>query len=121
MDQLLDISAVILVVSVGVDNDVSAEGEAFVEPNSERAGQSEIGFVPDNVINAQLSCNLRRSIRRAVIDYKELDRIDSSNVLRNIAYRFRQRTFLIVTGYLNDEFQMLASPQNRSNSTTFEP
>ncbi len=75
--QLRDVGAAVLVVGVGVDDDVGAELEAGVEPRLEAGRQALVVGQADDVLDAVLAGDLDRAVGRAVVDDQQLDRVDA--------------------------------------------
>ena len=73
-DQLGDVGAAVLVVGVGVDDDVGAELEAGVEPGLEAGRQALVVGQADDVLDPVLAGDLDRAVGRAVVDDQQLDR-----------------------------------------------
>ncbi|OPZ07625.1 MAG: hypothetical protein BWZ08_01743 [candidate division BRC1 bacterium ADurb.BinA292] len=103
-DQPLDAVAAILVVGVGVDDDVGAVRERGFQPGAERRRQPLIAAEIDDVRDAVRAGHLDGAVLRPVVDDQHLNGIDAVDPARQIAQRRRQRRLLIVTGDLDDEF-----------------
>jgi hypothetical protein len=72
-DELRDVGAGVLIVGVGVDDDVGAEAERGVDAGDERGGESAVRFSCTTWF-APLCARRRRSCRRAVVDDERFDR-----------------------------------------------
>src|SRR5262249_47014301 len=77
LDQISYALAGILIVAVGIDQDVRAELESLQDPVMERLSQSHVAGVVDEVVDAQLAGDLDGTVGRTVIDNQILDRIDT--------------------------------------------
>ena len=66
--QLGDVGAAVLVVGVGVDDDVGAELQAGVEPGLEAGRQALVVGQADDVLDPVLARDLDRAVGRAVVD-----------------------------------------------------
>ena len=76
-DELGDVAAVVLVVGVGVDDDVGAELEAGVEARLEAGGQPLVVRQLDDVVDAVGAGDLDRAVGRAVVDDQPLDGVEA--------------------------------------------
>ena len=104
-DQLRDVGAHVLVVGVGVDDDVGAELQAGVEPRLETRREPLVVGQPDDVLDAAFARHRDRAIGRAVVDHEQLDRVESGEGARQVGDRRRQRLFLVQAGDLDDQLQ----------------
>ena len=89
-DQLDDVGAAVLVVGVGVDDDVGAELEAGVEARLEGGREPLVVGQPDDVLDALLARDLDRAVGRAVVDDQQLDRVEAVDLARQVGDRRRQ-------------------------------
>ena len=102
-DQLGDVGAAVLVVGVGVDDDVGAELEAGVEAGLEAGRQPLVVGQPDDVLDAVLAGDLDRAVGRAVVDDQQLDLVDPLDPAGDVGDRRRQRRLLVEAGDLDDQ------------------
>ena len=107
-DQLRDVGARVLVVGVGVDDDVGAELQAGVEPGLEAGREPLVVGQPDDVLDPAFARHLDRAIGRAVVDHEQLDRVEAVEGARQVGDRRRQRLFLVQAGDLDDQLQRRA-------------
>ena len=84
LDELDDVAAEVLVVGVGVDDDVGAELERRVEARLEAGGEALVVREPDDVVDAVLARDLDRAVGRAVVDDQPLDRLEARDLAREI-------------------------------------
>ena len=84
-DELRDVGAVVLVVGVGVDDDVGAELERRVEPGLEAGGEALVVRQPHDVVDAVLARDLDRAVGRAVVDDQPLDDVEAGDLAREVA------------------------------------
>ena len=105
LDQLRDVARVVLVVGVGVHDDVGAELEARVEPGLERGGEALVVREPDDVVDAVRARDVDRAVGRAVVDHEPLDRVDAGHLAGEVGERLRELLFLVLAGDLDDELQ----------------
>jgi hypothetical protein len=82
LEQALDVGRPVLVVGVGVDDDVSAELHAGVDARHEGPGQTAILRKAHHVMHAELDGALRRSVGAAVVDDQHLDLVDARDASR---------------------------------------
>ena len=75
----------VLVVGVGVDDDVGAELEAGVEPGLEPRGEALVVGQADDVLDPVFAGHLDRAVGRAVVDHQQLDRVDSRRISRGMS------------------------------------
>ena len=67
----------VLVVGVGVDDDVGAELQAGVEPRLEAGGEALVVGQADDVLDPALAGDLDRAVGAAVVDHQQLDLVDA--------------------------------------------
>ena len=102
-DELRDVRAHVLVVGVGVDDDVGAELQARVEARLEAGGEALVVRQLDDVVDAVLARDLDRPVGRAVVDDEPLDDVDAGDLAREVGQRRRERLLLVEAGDLDDE------------------
>ena len=93
----------VLVVGVGVDDDVGAELQAGVEPGLEAGREALVVGQPDDVLDPALAGDLDRAVGRAVVDHEQLDRVEAVDRARQVGDRRRQRLLLVQAGDLDDQ------------------
>jgi hypothetical protein len=76
-DELGDVAAVVLVVAVGVDDDVGAELQARVEAGLEGVGEALVVRQADDVVDAVLTGDLDGPVVGAVVDDEPLDVVEA--------------------------------------------
>ena len=76
LDQLSYVTRVILVVCVGIDDDVGSGANTPFQTRLERGGQTLITGQRDDVIYAVFSGDLDSSIGAAIINDQPLNRVD---------------------------------------------
>ena len=96
----------VLVVGVGVDDDVGAELEARVEPGLEAGGQALVVRQPDDVVDAVRARDLDRAVGRAVVDDEPLDLVEALDLARQVGERRGERLLLVEAGDLDDELHL---------------
>ena len=79
---LRDVGGRVLVVGVGVDDDVGAELQARVEARLEARGQALVVRQADDVVDAVLARDLDRAVGRAVVDDEPFDGVEAVEAAR---------------------------------------
>jgi hypothetical protein len=102
-DQSRDIVRLVLVVAVGVDDDVGAARETGIEPGCERRGEAAIARMAHDVIGAAGARDVGRAVARAVVDHQDLDPVDAVDAARNGGDGRRQAFRLVEAGNLDDQ------------------
>ena len=87
LEQPRDVAARVLIVGVGVDDEVGAELQAASMPARERRGQALPPAKPEHVSDAVRARDLRRAVRRAVVNHQDLDDVDARHGARQIGQR----------------------------------
>src|SRR5688500_263247 len=108
-DEPGDVAGEVLVVGVGVDDDVGAETKGGVDPGDECRGEAAMRLQGDDVCGAGLPRHLDRTVHAAVVDDECLDRVDALDLLWNVTQCLRDRCFLVVGGDLDNELQLKVS------------
>ena len=95
LDESGNVAAIILVVAVGINDDVSPQDQAAIDPGSKGMAQAAVARKPDDVVSTVFECHRYGSIGASIIDDQDFDTIDTGNVPRNIADRGRQSRLFI--------------------------
>ena len=95
--QFGDIRSVVLVVTIGVDNDVGAFAQAIIHSRGERMSQSPVGRETQDVFDTVLPGHLSRAVGAAIIDDQHLDLVNSLDLPRDIPERGGQGVLFIET------------------------
>ena len=103
-DQLRDLGAVVLAVSVGVDDDVRTHREGGLEAGPEARCEALVLLEADDRVGTGTPGFLDRPIRRAVIDDEDFDGVDTGDGPGNLTDDGRDRLFFIVGRDHYDEF-----------------
>ena len=101
-DEAWDLVAGVLVVGVGVDDDVGPQAQAGVEAGHEAGGQALAPREADDVVGPVRARHLRRPVGGAVIDHQHLHDVDAGNGAGDGLEGFRQRRLFVEAGDLND-------------------
>ena len=102
----------VLVVGVGVHDDVGAELEAGVETGLEGGGQPLVVGQAHHVVDAVAACHLDRVVARPVVDHEPLDAVDPGQLTREVRERRREVLRLVEAGDLDDQLHR-APPKGR--------
>jgi hypothetical protein len=108
LHKLGNISAAILIVSVGVDNDVRARAQGIVQPASETARETNVRKVPQDMVDAQRFRDRCGTVCRTVVNYKIFDCIHTWYFARQVGNRLRQGLGLVERRYLDNELHLVA-------------
>jgi len=124
--QFADILAFILVVGIGIDDDIGAFGQRLVDPRLESRRKSAVGPVPDNMIDTEPARGAAGIVIAAIVDDQDFDTIDAINLARQGNQRFGQACRLIIAGNLDDQLHsaripQLAVPTERAVKTVKKP
>ncbi len=85
----------VLVVAIGIDDDVGAVTQSIVNTVSETACQPHIATVMHEVFNAKLFGDFNGFVSRSVIDNQPLDFVDVWQLLRHFfKYEWQRRFFV---------------------------
>ena len=102
-DELGDVVAGVLVVAVGVDDDVGAELQARVEAGLEARREALVVRQPDDVVDAAGARDLDRPVARPVVDDQPFDRVESVDLPREVGKDEREGLLLVEAGDLDDQ------------------
>jgi hypothetical protein len=100
-NELFDVGTVVLVVSVGVDDDVSAKLERGIKACLEPCCKPFVRCEPNDVVNAAGSSDLDCAVFGAIVDHEPFDRVDTWNLPWKIAQSLGEGFLLVVTGDLD--------------------
>ena len=109
-DQLGNVRPAILVVAIGVDDDVRTLAQGFLDPARETAREAAIGAVLHDVVDTETPRDLDRAVGRTVVDHEDLDLVDARNAARKIDERLREGLLLVQARYLDDQFHVSGAP-----------
>ena len=56
------------------------------------------------MIHAEIACDLRRAIRRTIVNNQNLDFVNTGHFARNIVHRSGQGFLFVEAGNLNNQF-----------------
>src|SRR5690606_18497572 len=98
-----DVGRRVLVVGVGVDDDVGAQLEGGVQPRLEGGGQALVVGQLDDVVDPVLPGHLDRAVGRAVVDDEPLDLVEAGDLPGQVGQRDRELVLLVEARDLDDE------------------
>ena len=93
----------VLIVGVGVDDEVGALLDGGVDAGDERRREPLVAAHADDVIHAAGARDVGGAVAGAVIDDERFDDVDPGHGLRQIGERRRQRLRLVQARDLDDE------------------
>ena len=103
LDEPGDFLARILVIGIGVDDDVGAETKGSVETGHEAVGEAAPSPEPYDVVGAVLTGHGRRAIGRSIVHDENLHHVDSGDLTGDGREGRGQRAFLVQGRDLDDE------------------
>ncbi len=98
-----DLRLRILVVAVGVDDDVGAVTERVVHAVAERAGEPLVAHVVHEVGDAVRLRDLDGAVARAVVDDEDMDLVDTGDRLRDALENERKGLLLVEARHLDED------------------
>ena len=112
--QLGHVLARVLVVGIGVHDEVGPTLEAGVDPRHECRREALVAREPNHVVDAARARHFLGAVPRAVIDDQRFDDVDAGDVPRKIAQRVRQHGSLVQARDLDNHlFTVRVSPPHR--------
>ncbi len=93
----------VLVIRVGVDDDVGPELERCVQPRRERAREPEVHGEAEQIRGAGFAGDVGGAVGRAVVDDQGLDHVDAGQRARQCGQRLGEEPFLVVARDLDDQ------------------
>ena len=90
LNQLGDVCSAVLIVTVGIDDDVGSCPQREIKATGKGAGQTTVGAMPKHMFDAQGARRVARAIGAAVIHDQDLDVVDAWDSPRNISHGLRQ-------------------------------
>src|SRR3546814_9545937 len=103
LDELRNIGAIILIVAVGIDDDIGVGTEGKVDAVPETACQTHIATVAQYMVHAAVPRDVARPVSRAVVDDKIFDNIYARNMARQVGNRRGKRIGFVVARYLDED------------------
>jgi hypothetical protein len=81
-DESRDLVARVLVIGVGINEDISPEGKRLIDPRHERDGEPLVFTESKDVLDAEFPCDAGGLVRAPVVDHEHLDAVDPRNLSR---------------------------------------
>ena len=103
-EQLADIAAGVLIVGVGVDDEIGVLLQRRVDAGHERRRQPLVPRQPHDVMDAVRARDVGGAVLGAVVDDEDLDHVDAGHGRRQVCQRGRQRVGLVQARNLDDQF-----------------
>jgi hypothetical protein len=103
------IGAAVLVVGVGVDDDVGAQFQAGVEARLEAGREALVVGQADDVLDPAFAGHLDRAVSAAVVDHQQLHLVDAGHLARQVGDRRGQRRLLVEARDLDDQLHRRAA------------
>ena len=76
-DQMLHVFGVVLVIGVGVDDNVGSPADAGLQPAGEAGCQPAVRIQPHDMMDAVLGGHLRGAVIASVVDHQVFDLVDA--------------------------------------------
>ena len=113
LDEAGDVDAAVLVVGVGVDDQIGAQAQAGVEPGHVRRREPAVAREADDVVDAELRRDLAGPVAAAVVDHQDLDLVDTGDHAGQIGEGLGQVLALVEAGDLDDELDLCCASRGR--------
>ena len=81
-DEAGNISTTVLIIGIGVHDDICSELQRCIQPGGKRFRQPLMMRKPDNMMDAVLTGHFDGTIRAAVVHDQQLDDVDTGNLAR---------------------------------------
>lgn len=107
LHQFRDVLTAVLVVGVGVHDDVGTKGEGGVEPQGEGPGKPPILGETGDVVDATLAGDLGSAVGAPIVDDERFNPVNTGDDVRKVGKSVGEGLFLVVAGYLDDELHRL--------------
>ncbi len=103
IDQSSDVLTLILIVRIGVDDDVGAEFEAVLYAHRKGSCKAPVLAQGHDVVGTGGARDFDGSIRRSIIDDEDFNLVDAHDFLRKLPKHRGKRLLFVETGDLDDE------------------
>jgi len=114
-DQPGDVLPAVLVIGVGVDDDVGAQAERRLQAGGERCCQPLVLLQPDDVVGPRFPRHLGGAVGRAVVHHQHLYPVHPRQGTGQVAQGLGEGGFFVVGGNLDDEFHKGMSNDEMTN------
>ena len=98
-----DVSTTVLVVAIGVDDDVGPMGQRVVHAHAEGGGETAVAPKTQDMVGAALLCYFDGAVGTAIVDDEVFDGANAGNLTRKIGKRLLQGIFLVKARDLDEE------------------
>ena len=105
LDQTGDVLPAVLVIGVGINDDVGAQAERRLQAGGERRRQPLVLLQPDDVVGPCFPRHLGGAVGGAVVHHQHLYPVHPRQGTGQVAQGLGKGSFFIVGGNLDDEFQ----------------
>ena len=102
--QLRNVGTKVLIVAVGVDDDVGPRLQTFVNAPAEGARQAQVPLVANDVLDPQIPSDLNGAIGTAIINDEDLNPVDARNRTGNVRKSRRKGVLFVVARNLHNQF-----------------
>lgn len=103
-DEFCDIGAAVLVIGVGIDEDVGSAGEGGLDAGGEGGGEAAIAAEGDDVLDAEAAGDFDGVVGGAIVDDLDFDGIDAWDGFGEVRNGFGEGFLFVEAGNLDDEF-----------------
>jgi len=98
-----DIGSAVLIVTVGVDDDIGSQSQTSIDPGGKSVAKPTISRKAQDMFDAHFPSDFHCSISAAVINHQDFDGIDPDNLTRNVPQCCRKCVLFVETRDLHDE------------------
>ena len=102
--QLRYILPLVLIISICIDDNISAKPQAGIQSRKKGAGKSLVANASYDVVNTDFLCHLNSSINAPIINNKDFHLVNTLYFAGDILNGFRKGLFLVIAWYLDYEF-----------------
>jgi hypothetical protein len=96
------ICGAILIVRVGIDDDVSTQADTSVKASRKSAGEPAVARHSCDMVNPRVACNDASAVGTTIVNHEYFDAIYPLYAARQVSNRRRKVLAFIVAGDLND-------------------
>jgi hypothetical protein len=98
-----DVGAAVLIVAIGVYDDIGPMCERVVHAHAEGGGETAVAAKTQDMVGAALLCYLYRAVGTAIVDDEVFDGAYAGDLTRKISKSLRQGISLVKAGDLDEE------------------
>src|SRR5579883_2705121 len=103
LDQARDITAAVLVIPIGVHDDIRTEAESGIEASAERGGKAAVAGMASDIICTGLEGDLGGAVGRAITDDEDKHLVNARDGPRDISHDAANGRLLVIAGNLHDK------------------